>query len=91
MYLGCLFGLAIGDALGAPVEFLRLPQIKALYGEKGIADFDSWSGFKLGFYTDDTQMSLATARGCIKAYQSQKAGKLFDPVADKRRPAQSPV
>ena len=82
MYLGCLFGLAIGDALGAPVEFLRLPQIKARYGEKGIADFDEWMVFKPGFYTDDTQMSLATAQGCIKAFQNQKAGKPFDPVAE---------
>ena len=82
MYRGCLFGLAIGDALGAPVEFLRLPQIKARYGETGITDFDSWSGFKPGSYTDDTQMSLATAQGCIKAYNNQKAGKPFDPVAE---------
>ncbi len=81
-YLGCLFGLAIGDALGAPVEFLHLPQIKAHYGEKGIADFDRWGGFKPGSYTDDTQMSLATAQGCIKAFHNQKVGKLFDPVTE---------
>lgn len=82
MYLGCLFGLAIGDALGAPVEFLRLAEIKARYGENGIADFDRWGGFAPGSYTDDTQMSLATAQGCINAYQNQKAGKLFDPVGE---------
>ena len=81
-YKGCLFGLAIGDALGAPVEFLRLKEIKARYGEKGIADLDGWRGFKAGFYTDDTQMSLATAQGCINAYQNQKAGKPFDPVGE---------
>ncbi len=68
--------------MGAPVEFLRLPQIKARCGEKGIADLDGWRGFKVGFYTDDTQMSLATAQGCINAYQNQKAGKPFDPVAE---------
>ena len=28
-YLGSLFGLAIGDALGAPVEFLSLKSINA--------------------------------------------------------------
>ena len=68
-YQGCLLGLAIGDALGAPVEFLRLQEIKMRYGKDGITDFNEWRGFKPGSYTDDTQMSLATAVGCIRAYQ----------------------
>ncbi|MBN2396322.1 MAG: ADP-ribosylglycohydrolase family protein [Candidatus Atribacteria bacterium] len=68
-YQGCLLGLAIGDALGAPVELLRLPEIKNLYGRDGIIDFHEWRGFKPGSYTDDTQMSLATAIGCLRAYQ----------------------
>ncbi|MHC2995464.1 MAG: ADP-ribosylglycohydrolase family protein [Candidatus Atribacteria bacterium] len=68
-YQGCLLGLAIGDALGAPVEFLRLQEIKKRYGKDGITDFHEWGGFKPGSYTDDTQMSLATAVGCIRAYQ----------------------
>jgi len=68
-YQGCLLGLAIGDALGAPVEFLRLQEIKKRYGKDGITDFHEWRGFKPGSYTDDTQMSLATAVGCIRAYQ----------------------
>jgi len=68
-YQGCLLGLAIGDALGAPVEFLRLQEIKKRYGKDGIADFHGWRGFKPGSYTDDTQMSLATAVGCIRGYQ----------------------
>ena len=71
-YRGCLFGLAIGDALGAPVEFLSLDAIKQRYGKNGISDFDEWRGFKPGSYTDDTQMSLATAIGCIGAYQRWK-------------------
>ena len=73
-YQGCLPGLAIGDALGAPVEFLILQEIKKRYSKDGITDFYEWRGFKPGSYTDDTQMSLATAVGCIRAYQrwSQK-------------------
>jgi ADP-ribosylglycohydrolase len=67
-FKGCLLGLAIGDALGAPVEFLQLDKIKDRYGEKGIVDFDSWNSFKPGTYTDDTQLSLATAKGCINAH-----------------------
>ena len=67
-FKGCLLGLAIGDALGAPVEFLSLEKIKEKYGEKGIEKFDVWDGFKSGSYTDDTQLSLATAKGCIHAH-----------------------
>jgi ADP-ribosylglycohydrolase len=35
-YQGCLLGLAIGDALAAPVEFLNLEEIKKRYGRDGI-------------------------------------------------------
>ena len=38
-YQGCLLGLTIGDALGAPAEFLSLPEIKKQYGRDGITDF----------------------------------------------------
>jgi ADP-ribosylglycohydrolase len=68
-YLGCMFGLAVGDALGAPVEFMRLSEIRRKYGSAGIQDFQAWGGFPAGSYTDDTQMSLATAVGCIRAHQ----------------------
>jgi ADP-ribosylglycohydrolase len=67
-YKGCLLGLAIGDALGAPVDFFTLDQIKEKYGEKGIADYDYWDKYKPGSYTDETQLSLATAKGCLNAH-----------------------
>ena len=70
-YRGCLLGLAIGDALGAPVEFLSLGSIRVQYGESGITDLHEWSGFRGGSYTDDTQMALATAKGCIKYYREK--------------------
>jgi ADP-ribosylglycohydrolase len=69
-FKGCLLGLAIGDALGAPVEFLQWDKIKERYGEKGIIDFDAWNGFEPGTYSDDTQLSLATAKGCINAHMN---------------------
>ncbi len=73
-YQGCLLELAIGVELGAPVELLRLQEIRKRYGKDGIADFHGWGGFKPGSFTDDAQMLLATAVGCIRAYQkwSQK-------------------
>jgi len=62
---GCLIGGAIGDALGAPVEFAKLEQIRSTYGPEGIQDFDFAYG-KLGAITDDTQMTLYTAEGLIQ-------------------------
>jgi ADP-ribosylglycohydrolase len=63
---GCLLAGACGDALGAPVEFLRLDQIRCRYGPAGIADFDLAYG-RVGAITDDTQMTLFTAEGLIEA------------------------
>jgi ADP-ribosylglycohydrolase len=77
-YKGCLLGLAVGDALGAPVEFMSFVEIKNKYGEEGIQDFDSWGGYRAGYYTDDTQMALATARGCIKASEKWKSDGVFE-------------
>ena len=79
-YLGCLVGLAVGDALGAPVEFLSLSDIRRRYGADGISDFFAWDGFDPGSYTDDTQMSLATAVGCIRAQQRFKESGVFQPA-----------
>ncbi|MFQ6038300.1 MAG: ADP-ribosylglycohydrolase family protein [Candidatus Aminicenantales bacterium] len=67
-FKGCLLGLAVGDALGAPVEFLPPEKIREKYRDQGLQDFDLWEGFKPGSITDDTQLTLATAKGCINAY-----------------------
>lgn len=79
-YKGCLLGLAVGDALGAAVEFMSYTEIKNRYGNGGIQDFDAWSGFEAGSYTDDTQMAKATANGCIKAAEKQEKGGNFEPT-----------
>lgn len=36
--MGMLFGLAIGDALGRPTEFMSLTNIYSKYGPEGIRD-----------------------------------------------------
>jgi ADP-ribosylglycohydrolase len=69
-YTGCLFGLAIGDALGGATEFLKMDEIRECYGPEGVTDFQPRHSFPPGWYTDDTQMSLATAEGCIRAHQN---------------------
>lgn len=63
---GCLLGGAVGDALGAPVEFMRLHEIQAAFGPGGIRDFVKCYG-RIGAITDDTQMSLFTAEGLLQA------------------------
>ncbi len=64
---GCLLGGAIGDALGAPVEFMRLEQIKEHFGPDGIVEYAQAYG-RIGAITDDTQMTLFTAEGLMRAF-----------------------
>lgn len=65
--LGSLLGGAIGDALGAPVEFLSLAQIRETFGADGLQGYAPAYG-RLGAITDDTQMTLFTAEGLLRAY-----------------------
>jgi ADP-ribosylglycohydrolase len=65
-FRGCLLGGAIGDALGWPVEFLKLNEIKKKYGEDGITDLVAGINGKAEI-TDDTQMTLFTAEGLLRA------------------------
>ena len=65
-FSGCLLGGAVGDALGAPVEFLNIDEIRARYGSAGITDYDVAFG-RRGAITDDTQMTLFTAEGVLRA------------------------
>lgn len=65
---GSLLGGAVGDALGAGVEFSSLADIRARFGPAGITDFVEVYG-RLGAITDDTQMTLFTAEGLIRASQ----------------------
>ena len=64
---GCLLGGAVGDALGAPVEFMSLASIRAKYGLVGISNYSPVYG-RIGAITDDTQMTLFTAEGLLRAY-----------------------
>ena len=64
-FAGCLLGGAVGDALGAPVEFLSLSEIRARFGPGGIHGFVP-AYDRVGAITDDTQMTLFTAEGLIR-------------------------
>jgi ADP-ribosylglycohydrolase len=64
---GCLLGGAVGDALGAPVEFLSISEIRAKFGNNGIEHYAPAYG-RIGAITDDTQMTLFTLEGMLKAH-----------------------
>jgi len=85
--LGCIYGLAIGDALGHPNEFenrstnLNRRKGKELSDLEPVLDWTRTTTkrinkkyiaipqeeFPAGTYTDDTQMSLAIAKGLLKS------------------------
>lgn len=65
---GSLLGGAIGDALGNPVEFLSLAGIRRAYGEDGVRGLVADADGAVGRITDDTQMTLFTAEGLIRAH-----------------------
>lgn len=81
-YIGCMVGLAVGDALGYPAEFRRRKQLLAEIGPQGITDFIALKdprftrpqfagpGHPPGTFTDDTQMTIAVAEGLLEAGHS---------------------
>lgn len=55
---GAIYGMAVGDALGATTEFMTKEQIKLKYGVLEDIVGGGWLGLKAGEVTDDTQMSI---------------------------------
>ena len=78
--LGCLLAGAIGDALGAAVEFMPWGRIQQEFGNQGVTRYAQAYG-RLGAITDDTQMMLFTAEGLIRAVIRNKAGQPCHPPA----------
>ena len=62
--LACLLGGAIGDALGYRVEFDSLVAIRRKHGEEGIRLANAGGLLEV---SDDTQMSLFTLEGQVRA------------------------
>jgi len=60
-------GVAVGDALGAPVEFMTSGEIAAKYGRLTEMVGGGWLRLKPGQVTDDTEMTLCLARGIAAA------------------------
>ena len=63
--LGAYLGLAIGDALGAPVEFLTAREIAHRFGTFRHMTGGGWLRLAAGQVTDDTTMSLALGEALV--------------------------
>jgi ADP-ribosylglycohydrolase len=59
--LGCVLGGAVGDGLGAPIEFSSIDTIRHQHGPAGVVDLPALE------ITDDTQMVLFTLEGLLLA------------------------
>lgn len=64
---GALYGVAIGDALGAPLEFMSAKQIARKHGRVTEMIGGGWLDVRPGETTDDTAMTLAVAEGIMES------------------------
>ncbi|MCE6959162.1 ADP-ribosyl-[dinitrogen reductase] hydrolase [Cereibacter sphaeroides] len=64
--LAAYLGLAVGDALGATVEFMTRSEIAARHGVHREIVGGGWLKLRPGQVTDDTEMSLALGRSLIR-------------------------
>lgn len=60
-----MYGVAVGDALGATVEFMSSQAIKQEYGQLKDIIGGGWLGLRPGQWTDDTEMTIAVAEGVL--------------------------
>jgi ADP-ribosylglycohydrolase len=70
---GCFWGLALGDALGRPVEFDHIDVIRERYGENGIQELNEWS-----IWSDDTEMTIAVTNALLRLGKVDDIAKLVD-------------
>ena len=76
-FVGCIVGLAVGDAMGYPAEFRSRAQLLREVGPEGITGFLRLKDPRFsrpfitgpdhppGTFTDDTQMTLAVAEALL--------------------------
>jgi len=78
--IAAYLGLAIGDALGATVEFMTPREIKAEYGVHRDIVGGGWLKLKPGQVTDDTTLSLALGEAILTRHDidAHAIGQAFD-------------
>ena len=62
-YRGCLLGMAIGDAMGYPVDTKDISQIRTDYGPNGLLGYDLVNGY--ADVTSHTQLAAFSANGFL--------------------------
>lgn len=72
-------GLAVGDALGATVEFLTPTEIRHQIGVHGNITGGGWLRLKAGQVTDDTTMALALGESLNSARSDSIALRACQP------------
>lgn len=78
-FVGSLLAGAMGDALGAPIEFSTSDQIRSRYGDRGVIEYDRDTD-NAGEFTDDTQLMLFTAEGVIRGHVAVRNGTCASPL-----------
>lgn len=78
--IGAYWGLAVGDALGATVEFMTPREIEVEHGCHDEIVGGGWLNLKPGHVTDDTTMSLALGAAILEqgAVDAHAAARAFD-------------
>ncbi len=64
---GGLYGVALGDALGATLEFMSAGEIRQQYGVHREITGGGWLDLEPGEITDDTEMTLLVGEGILEA------------------------
>ena len=73
--VGCFIGLAVGDALGVPVEFSRRLSLKTR-PVTGMRGYGTWHQ-PAGTWSDDSSLTFCLAESLIGGYDPNDIGKKF--------------
>lgn len=75
-YRGCLLGLAVGDAMGMPVDDMTLEEIRHNYGPQGILGYDLRGDF--AEITSYTQVAAYICNSLLLSVTRGKGDKMLD-------------
>ena len=77
-YRGCLLGLAVGDAMGMPVDDMTLEEIRESYGPHGLLGYDLRGDF--AEITSYTQVAAYICNALLLSVSRGKGDKALDYV-----------
>lgn len=69
-FRGTVFGVALGDSLGGPLEFMKQTDIRLNYGIVDDMLGGGWLELKPGEATDDTAMTVAVMKGILENWET---------------------